>query len=36
MSADDAKAKFCRVYAEAHTETRYAMNFHGTAPNKKP
>ena len=31
MSRDEAVAKFCRVFAEAHTEKRYASNFHGNA-----
>lgn len=31
MDADQATAKFCRVYAEAHTSERFATNFHGTA-----
>jgi hypothetical protein len=29
MSTDQAQAKFCRVYAEAHTAERAALNFHG-------
>ena len=30
MSTDQAQTKFCRVYAEAHTAERAALNFHGS------
>jgi hypothetical protein len=29
VSRDNAIAKFCRVYGEAQTGARYALNFHG-------
>jgi hypothetical protein len=35
MSTDEAKAKFCRVYAEAHSSERFATNFHGQVSTSK-
>jgi len=35
MPTDEAKAKFCRVYAEAHSSERFATNFHGQANTSK-
>jgi acyl-CoA-binding protein len=29
MDTEQATAKFCRVYAEAHTPERFSSNFHG-------
>ena len=31
MDTEAATAKFCRVYAEAHTPERFSTNFHGQA-----
>jgi len=31
MGVEEAKLKFCRVYAEAHTLARFSTNFHGSS-----